>query len=526
LSTERFARMLWVVLDGFGHEHARRILESPGRFPALARIAREGFLGPCRPPEPVCETPPALLALLTGTTPSENGVWGYKVPGAGSRIADTLSGFVVERKAGTAIWEDLEASGRTFSLMNVVPRRDRAWSDPFAHLVFAYDGYRNLRFPSHYDIPAGASRIVFDGIEVGIGRRAGRAELRRGSRIIARLETGGGSKVRMTRGTAAWAHLLAGDALTLHPACPAVVRIGPAAPGTAGRPAGAEGCRDMSAFERARRLNDAAAGERVTVESELLPSRAAMEQKSDLLRWSLRNAPAAVTICYLPLMDEFNHAWFDLVERRPGDPRAERLFGECASMIDAFLADLMAHVDRDTLLAVCSDHGAVPYRRRLHLNEAFAEAGLVRRAGSGYDFRRSTAWYHPSGCGQVVANEREARRRGLSGPALREAARAAVRRANTAWDARIAVVEPGPADPFLLFLYPETDTKVTGDPPLPGQPALDLHRSGGTHLSPLTPNAWIDAMLGLWSPRPGARAADGVPARSTEVKEFLLRRLA
>jgi len=283
----------------------------------------------------------------------------------------------------------------------------------------------------------------------------------------------------------------------------------------------------MAAFERARALDGAArAGCRVTVESELLPSRAAIGQKSDLLHWALRNAPAAVTVCYLPLMDEFNHAWFDLVERQPGDSRAERLFGECASMIDAFLADLMARADHDTLLAVSSDHGALPYRRRLHLNEAFADAGLARRAGSGYDFARSAAWYHPSGCGQVVANEREARRRGLSEPALREAARAAVRRANTAWDARIAVAEPGPADPFLLFLYPETDTKVTGDPPQPGQPALDLRRSGGHHLSPLTPSPWIDALIGLWSPRPGARDAGGAPARSTEVKEFLLGRLA
>ncbi len=154
MSTETFARILWVVLDGFGHEHARRLLETPGRFPALERIAREGYLGSCRPPGPVCQTPPALLALFTGTEPAENGVWGYKVPDADGRLERSISGFAVERKAGTAIWEDLEASGRTFSIMNVGFRRDRVWSDPFPHLAFAYDGYRNLRVPLQRRHPA------------------------------------------------------------------------------------------------------------------------------------------------------------------------------------------------------------------------------------------------------------------------------------------------------------------------------------------------------------------------------------
>ncbi len=199
MSTETFARILWVVLDGFGHEHARRLLEAPGRLPALERIAREGFLGPSRPPGPVCETPPALLALFTGTEPAENGVWGYKVPDADGRLERTISGFSVARKAGTSIWEDLEASGRTFSLMNVAFRRDRVWSDPFPHLAFAYDGYRSLRFPSNYDLPVGRSRIDFDGIQVEVDRRSDRVELRRGARLLARLAPGGAGPVRLTR---------------------------------------------------------------------------------------------------------------------------------------------------------------------------------------------------------------------------------------------------------------------------------------------------------------------------------------
>jgi hypothetical protein len=251
-----------------------------------------------------------------------------------------------------------------------------------------------------------------------------------------------------------------------------------------------------------------------------------MRQKSGLMQWAVRNTPAGLTICYVPLMDEFNHTWFHLCDSRPADPRADQLFGECGAMIDAFLAELMAMADNETLLVVSSDHGALPFRRLLHLNEVFVDAGLVRRAGRGYDYARSTAWYHPSDCGQVVVNEREARHRGLARPALRAAALAALKHVNDAHGARIAAAEPGPSDPFLLYLYPESDTYFTGDPPSPGKPALDPRRSGGHHLSPLTASTWIDAMIGLWSPRSGARAADGVPARNVELKEFVLGRLS
>ena len=65
--------MLAHALDGMGHEHARRALET-GRFPSLSRLAHEGYLGPSRPSSPVCQTPPALLALFTGAEPRQAGL--------------------------------------------------------------------------------------------------------------------------------------------------------------------------------------------------------------------------------------------------------------------------------------------------------------------------------------------------------------------------------------------------------------------------------------------------------------------
>jgi hypothetical protein len=225
-------------------------------------------------------------------------------------------------------------------------------------------------------------------------------------------------------------------------------------------------------------------------------------------------------------MDEASHSWIHAWEPRPADERAHRLFAGCASMIDAFLADFMASADPDTLLVLSSDHGALPFRRLLHVNEALADAGLVRRAAGGYDWARSAAWYHPSDCGQVVVNDRESHRRGLSRPKLAAAVRAAVENANRVHGARIAVVDAGPDDPFLMLLHPQADTYFTGDPPSPGRPALNSRRSGGHHLGPLTPSPWIDALLGLWSPREGSRIPEGAPGRNVEVKDFLSKRLA
>jgi len=514
---------MWVVLDGFGYEHARRFLETPGRFPALEQIAREGHLGRCRPAEPVCQTPTALLALFTGAGPRTTGVWGYKVPDPG-RLGHSISGFSVERTGGAAIWDDLESSGTTFSILNVAFRRDRLWSEPYANLAFAYDGYRSLGRSLNVDLHVDRTRLAFRGIEIEAVRRRGGVELRRGGRLLARLAIGADATVALTPGTHAFAHLLTSDALTLYPESPAVVRFGPAAPAGIGRPPMGESFRDMSAFRRARHLVDA--GVPIPLDAELAPSRAAVRQQAGLARWAFAETGARCTICYLPLVDEASHAWIHLWGPGAADPRTDRLFAECAGMIDGFLADLMASADPDTLLVLSSDHGALPFRRLLHVNEALADAGLVRRSGRGYDLERSVAWYHASDCGQVVVNEREARRRGLSREALAGAARSAVDAANRAHGARIAVVDGEPGDPFLLLLYPEADTYFTGDPPSPGKPALNPRRSGGHHLAPLSPSPWIDALLGLWSSRSGSRTPEGAPKRNGEVKDFLLKRLA
>ena len=84
-----------------------------------------------------------------------------------------------------------------------------------------------------------------------------------------------------------------------------------------------------------------------------------------------------------------------------------------------------------------------------------------------------------------------------------------------------------PGDPFIAFLYPLADSSLTGKPPRRAREMLERKHSGGQHISPLTATPWIQAMLGLWSPRTTtlARDLDSIPTANGMMKNFLLRML-
>jgi len=192
----------------------------------------------------------------------------------------------------------------------------------------------------------------------------------------------------------------------------------------------------------------------------------------------------------------------------------------CARLVDDLLSRVMAEADRDTLIVVSSDHGVSAFRKTLHLNELFAECGLVARSREGYDARRSLAMYHPSDSGLVLARPR----------ADRTAVLAGIRRAMArAFElgVKIGMEEGRGDDPFVAFLHPLSDAYLTARAPRRGAPVIDRSRSGGQHLSSLAPTPWIQAMLGLWSPRTTSLARDlgDIPTANTMLKSFLLRML-
>jgi hypothetical protein len=511
VSTQPYSRVLWVILDGMGFEHFRRALLS-GSHPAISRMGHEGFITPMRPASPVCQTPPALLALFSGTQPSQNRVWGYYMPHP-EGIEDSLSGFHADIRQMRTIWRELEDRGAGYSLMNVAFRYDPVWKGPAEHLVLGFDGYRLWRKPSLYRLAGRTSWIDYQGLHLQVRRERSTPEgvsLSKGASFRIHVQVGEGRVVAITPGARAFVHLLEPDLLLLNPVNQAVCR------GSAARGIGSDGFLEMSTFHIVRRLNSFREPLLwVPVEAELLASRVSFQGKANLMVEQARNTTAKLVVGYFSVVDDFNHSYFDLL--LGADDRTERLFHGCVKMVDALLTRLMEGMENDALLVVSSDHGAMAYRSMLHINEALADVGLVRRSAGGYDFRTSLAWYHPSDCGQVVTRSPSERGRLLG------RLTSVLKNLNADLDAGIGVLDGEAGSPFVAFLYPKGDLYFTGRPPRRGKP-LDKRRSGGHHLSPLSPTPWIQAALGLWSPRRG-RLPESLPfepKENVEMKSFLM----
>jgi hypothetical protein len=530
----RFERVFWVVLDGMGREHVRL---ASGRFPSLSRIEREGFIGPSRPSMPVCQTPPALLALFAGAEPAQSGVWGYRMPDP-ARAGRSVSGFHAPPGACRTIWADMDAAGARYSLMNVAFRNDPVWSAAAARLDFACDAYRLWNRPVFLRLDGRRQEHEYRGIAFHTAPRGRGLALWRGSALRGLLEPGRAGMFTLTRGCSALAQLLDPALLVLCPPVPVMLRgCPPPAPTGAAR---WSECIDADAFRACRRLNRGRGQpDMVSVETEMLLASLSMQQKADMMVAACGDGNSRLVAGYFPLVDEFNHAYLDLLDAQGPEGRTAGVFQACMGLVDQLLGRLMAAAGPGTLLVVSSDHGAMPHRSVLHLNERLAEAGLVRRApaarGVGYDLAGSCAFYHPSNCGQVVWNPGVARKRGVGRQEIVRRVRAVVDSAG------IGMQEGGPGDPYLAFLFPLGDAYFTGSPPRPGRPALDAGAAGGQHLSPLSPTPWMDAVLGLWhtndeegDSRVGATggfasgatdAYPSLPAANVQLKDFILSHL-
>jgi hypothetical protein len=493
--------VLWIVLDGMGYEHARRCTES-GRLAALSKLAEEGYLGPCVPSRPGCQTPSALLTLFSGAEPARSGVWGYRMPHP-RRTEESTSGFHAPLGDVAAIWHDMAAAGLDYAIMNVAFRADPVWTGNVPGLRFGYDGYRLWRGPSAFRLGRQRQRIRFRGIDLDVAVTGTAVTLRKGARLRVSLHPGEGKVVELTRGASTYLYLLDRRFLTMSPLAPALVRGGQGIAGAGGP------FFDVSAFRFVR----GSAG--IAVEHEMTPSRESMRRRIDLMLEAMRAEYSRLVVGYFPVIDEFNHAYMHRLEEEWPGGRVSELFLACAGLVDDCLGRVMGEAREGDLVVVSSDHGAVPFRGMLHVNELLAAEGLVRRYGSGYDFPRSRAFYHPSDCGLVVAAaaDREAALAGVS---------ACLRRARVELGTEVGMETEEMTPPRLAFLYPLGDVNLTGRPPRRGEQVLDRGAQGGHHLSPLTPTPWIQAMLGLWSPgRAAADLAAGAPRENRDVSRWL-----
>ncbi|MFI5369315.1 MAG: alkaline phosphatase family protein, partial [Spirochaetia bacterium] len=396
LSTKAFQRVFWIVLDGMGYEFARRCV-STGRFAALSRLQSQGHLGPSRPAVPVCQTPPALLTLFTGQEPAQSGVWGYYMPDP-VKPEGSVSGFHAKPRKVSTLWDALEGRGQGYSLMNVAYRNDPVWSSRGSHLQFGYDGYRLWRKPAVFRPGRGGRRIQYRGIELVLRSSADAVVILKGNSVRARLAVGEAHVVQLTRGLKVLAHLLDGSALMFHPLNSAVTR------GSIKDSSLSDGFLDTNVFRVVRRMNERRnSGDRIPVSAEMMVSELCMAQKVKLMSGAIADEHSRLVVGYFPLIDELNHAYFDLLETEWPAGRVTELYLAAAALVDKLLERVMHAAGQDTLVVVSSDHGAGSIRKQVHLNELLAAEGLVKRSARAYDLSRSAAFYHPSDCGQVVA---------------------------------------------------------------------------------------------------------------------------
>ncbi|HET6486086.1 MAG TPA: alkaline phosphatase family protein [Spirochaetia bacterium] len=512
---EPFKRVLWLVIDGLGFEEARRYIQVRPNGP-LARLAREGYLGPSTPSSPVCQTPSALVALFSGAQPAQSGVWGYRMPDP-RRPRASMLGFYAPVEGLSTVWGELEERGQGYSVMNAAFRNDPVWSRGKS-ARFAYDGYRLWKKPTAIRTSSGRQRMDLLGVEMRLDLDATGVGITKGGRLRCQVPLDGTARLQVTPGKEARVFSLGGAGLLI---CPLTL------PGVRGSspPDGArDGFCDGDAFRFVRSWMDGhgvstssrSGGMDVSVAAEMGPTNASFSQKAELMLAAARDPQARLVIGYLPNVDELNHSYADLIEAEWPEGRGSVLLLRTLGLVDTLLDRLMSGAEPGTLLVLSSDHGTVPHRHELYLNELLARAGLVHRCKDGYDPARSVAYYHPADCGQIVAGGRRA---ADPLPAIRRALDLASRELH----APIGLQEAGPGDPYLAFAYPLADVEITGRAPKPGMPIL-RRKPGGNHLSPLTPTPWIQAVLGAWSPGRNLGAGE-CPTENVGLKSFVLRAL-
>jgi hypothetical protein len=509
-------RIVWLVLDAAGYEITGRCIRA-GVCPSLAAVRQEGYLGSSRPPEPNCETPPALRALFSGSEPPESGIWGFRMPDYERKLQRAVSGFAVAASGAPAIWDELERAGGRYTLINAAFRKDAVWEGDYEGFDLLLDGYRNHRagFRS-LRLNEGGGKVKLGRTVLRVEAKADRLLLRRRWRSPAALTPGRVQTLRLSAKSCALGYT-AGNLLFLSTSSRPHVRL-------------SEDQRRSSAslvprfihhgslFGFSRREGG------LSVDEEMSLSEHATGQIGELALTSVRELRSTLTVVYFSLIDELAHVYLDQIEGLWPDGRACELLRRCYALLDSYVGRIMDCLEPGALLVLSADHGQAPYRRVLHLNELLAEAGLVRRTGRGYDLGRSVAYYHPANCGQVVVNPARARRAGLSRQRIGERVLRCLEQANDSLGAGISHLWGGQGDPYLLFLYPASDTHISGRYNREARPIDEGHK-GGQHLSPLCPTPWIQAMLGLWAPGGLPFGKEGIPQRNSAVKPFLLRYL-
>ena len=532
---QRYNRsVMWIVIDGLSHKLARRCIET-GIFPSLAKIAREGYVGALDPPKPNCQTPPALLSLFSGTDSTEHGVWGFKMPDYGSDVTKSTSGF--ERPIHvSSLWQELETRGYGYTLINAAFRQDPAWSISSKGADLLFDGYRYQKKSWEFlPVSRKEKKHCLHGIEVKVIKEGEHLIVKKTGRLLARIELGQVASIQLSKSLSGAFFYLEKDHFMFFPYHPPRIRLTDAFPRDKIRVPG--NLFDGNIFRFLRRFNVKNERCRISIESQMKMAQLLMHQIGDLAVSAYATLPSRLFIVYFSPLDDICHAYMDLIEDDWPTGPAHALIKHCVSTIDTYLDKLLKSVSDDTLVVVTSDHGHMPHRRKLFINELLSARGLIRQKKGKLDFSKACLYYHPADCGQVIFNPsvRQKTKRDFARSTLERI----VDEANKTYGAQLDYQFADEGLPFFAFLYPRGDTHLDGDmdkgPSDEGPPEEDTldkgvrsqhgriitaDRPGGQHLSPLSGSIWMKAFLGLWQPQ--GRISSQIPLKSTQMKSYLL----
>jgi len=443
------------------------------------------------------------------------------MPDYGGRLERSVSGFGVPLAGAAPIWEELERRGSGYTLINAAFRKDPVWGKGYGGYELLLDGYRNHRPDRNWiRLDAQEESFTIDGAALRIDSGEDGVRLRRGRRLLASLAPGEIKPLRISR-TASAVGYSNGWCLFISSSSRPHLRLA----GHLRHRAEQLVPRNIyhgNLFRYSRRESG------LSIDEEMRLSEYVTAQMGELALASVRELSSTLTIVYFSLIDELGHVYLDQIEALWPEGRGAELLRRCYRLLDTWIGKIMDSLRENTLLVLSADHGQAPYRRVLHLNDLLAETGLVcisrDRAKRGYDLRHSVAYYHPANCGQVVVNPRQAGKAGLSRKQIGQRVLRCLDQANDSLGSEIAYLWGGENNPYLLFLYPRSDTHLSGRYN-PVADVLDTGLTGGQHLSPLCPTPWMQAMLALWSPAGLPFDKTTIPDRNTGVKEFLLRYL-
>jgi predicted AlkP superfamily phosphohydrolase/phosphomutase len=434
-----------------------------GKLPNLAKLIEGGAFADDVTPVFPAKTAPGFASLLTGAPPRVTGISGNRVPRAPRAdftILESLAGFSEAPLGAEPIWSAAERAGKKAVISHVPAfageRSDRAVRFSGYTLTAGRDGIvtkraiQNESSSTWANAPASEAPPIEIAFSVGETRFYGLliddpadsqsgydtlviAAARDGDEVKAKLKPAPASPV----GELFWSEPIAvrltgnqeartyfrlfdlkadGSDLFLYYTRPAKDLAVPETEVSAGATVhtfignGASLLYQQGGFGRTIPKGGSGGAEARYLETVAMTQHQLMETN----RWALDNLPWDLFLAYTPFPDEAEHVWRGYLD--PALPTYRR---EIAEQLRPFLERVYRSSDEllglflskrppDTLMAVISDHGMEGINKRVALNRALQEGGLLVLDAQGrIDLAKTKVIYPAVNNGYLLINAKD-----------------------------------------------------------------------------------------------------------------------